>query len=498
MRIRALSLVCLVALVSSLLIAPAAAEGSSGLSGPCGDLVGTEEGLSEGPTDYGFSPRPQGAVDMTFLFVDFPDAPAGSDSTADYLARLMPRAEDWYATASYGQVAFDTVAIDEWFRMPQDSTDYDFRRGLTYEQHHAYMQDAVAAADAEVDFSGVDVLVVVPTKVADIPLSPTFRASAGFGLVNDENEILYGVTMGAEMWNEGLGPEFAAHTLAHELGHVFGLPDLYVESADLDVVWEPTGSWDNMSYTTYATDFLAWHKWKLGWLSENDITCLGAPGVAEEGITPVEIEGGTKALVVRTGAATAWVAEVRRATGNDADICEEGVLVYSVDASATQRPVVVASNEADDPGLENECGPKYKATLVPGESFEDPESGVTFDVLSEGTAGFLVRATNPGPYSAPAYVYARSLSLRFSEHLLAQGDLTSTFDPCGSEMLVKIQKKRYTSWKTVAVTDTDASGAFSVAINDRPGRYRAKAAPAEADPLHVCAATKSAAARHQH
>lgn len=503
MNIRSLLTTCLVFTVIAVALPQAgAAESREGLTGPCGSVSTDETNLNEGPTDFDWRLRPVGTLEVTIMYVDFVDAAAGSQSTSTYLARLIPGMERWYQQSSYGKLTLDIRSIDRWYRMPQESTEYGFTRGLTFFTHQAYIEDAVRAADGDVDFGSVDLLIVVPTREAAIEFSPAFVPMAGFGVTADGNELRHAVTMGqAEMWNEDY-PQLSVNTLVHEMGHVIGLPDLYdFDAPSFETLHEPVGGWDIMGFTNPATDFLAWHKWKLGWLDENDIACLGFPGSLEATLAPIETSSGTKALVIRTGPATAYVAEVRRRLGVDADICDEGVLVYSVDANVEtgHRPVVVGSNEKDDDPLSRDvCGPKYNAPLQAGGSFSDATAGVSFKVLSESGDAFAVRATFSGFYTAPVETYARASTLKLSRHLVARGRVTSPFLLCASEIRVRIQRKRGSSWSSVASTLTDASGAFNVKLRDRTGRYRAVAPRARVDPVHACALGKSPTRAHVH
>ncbi len=69
-----------------------------------------------------------------------------------------------------------------------------------------------------------------------------------------------------------------------------------------------------------STDFLAWHKWKLHWLRDDqvDVVTRSSAQPKTHYITPVETPGGTKMMVVRTGLATAYVAEFRTKSGINA------------------------------------------------------------------------------------------------------------------------------------------------------------------------------------
>jgi len=163
-------------------------------------------------------------------------------------------------------------------------------------------------------------------------------------------------------------------------------------------IFRDAGGWDIMSWTKPAAHFLAWHKWKLGWLDASQILCLNA-GQLEETITPLEVSGGVKAIAVLTSASTAYVVEVRQLMGQDSRLCDKGVLVYTVDAAARSgyQPIVVKpAQQGSDREQINKCGPLYDATLDlgPGEvsKFEVP-GRLTVEVLSTSEGAYRVRVT---------------------------------------------------------------------------------------------------------
>jgi hypothetical protein len=104
--------------------------------------------------------------------------------------------------------------------------------------------------------------------------------------------------------------------------------------------------------------------------------------------------------VVPTGPSTAFVIEARRRAGQDARLCEEGVLVYSVDAlvHSGDGPIRVQPAQRDrDPDLVDSCGTLYNAPFdrATGEDahFQNRAAGLTVEVLGSNRAGYRVRVT---------------------------------------------------------------------------------------------------------
>lgn len=373
------------ATASSTLVLPEASSGP-----PCspslarGPLVhvGHPSTYTAGETDYGIFIRPLGSVRVLMLFVDFPDAPA-TESTSDLVQHIVPASAEWYRETSENRVALEVAAQQKWFRMPQPSTAYALSTGAYNER---YVRDAIAATDHEVDFGGSPLVYIVPSKGAAIDRGQSPYAFGPGGLQTGEGAIRHATYVGPgyrEPW-----------VLIHESLHHLGLPDLY----DFDSTGGSSrhvGSWDVMS-NPFGGALLGWHKWKLGWLSPGALRCLSGSGQLEETLSPVATPGGVKAVVVPTGASTAYVIEARARIGKDA-VCDAGVLVYTVDATvwSGSGPIRVKGAKGGAAAEADPCRQlaTYDVGLGEVPTFTDPTVGLTVEVLLVGSEGYRVRVT---------------------------------------------------------------------------------------------------------
>jgi M6 family metalloprotease-like protein len=291
----------------------------------------------EGPTDYGRWLRPTGTLRGIVLFVRFPDVtpPAGELAERKSLLSQAPR---WFSRSSYDkmtlQLTFDTV----WRQLPNSQATYSNYRN-DFNAHRAYVQDAVNAATAAIDFTQYNlVYVVAPSNASSLPTSPSFIAKVGSGAWADGVELRHGATFGQDVsyWKSKI--------LNHETGHVFGLPDLYAYAADEH---QAAGGWDLMGLISGpAPDLLAWHKWKLGWLADNQIVCQKDSGSTTATLKPLGASGGTKALVVATRERDAVVVENRQVSQLDltSSCFQPGVLVYQVTTAVGGGGIPPGSN----------------------------------------------------------------------------------------------------------------------------------------------------------
>jgi M6 family metalloprotease-like protein len=348
-----------------------------------------------------FSPLPlaaTGSLRAVMLFVDFPDLP-GAESTERLYNSIVPRSRSWFTEASYGRASLDVTPVHRWFRMPQGSRAYGFGDGVSFDEQRHYIASAVAAADATFDFSPFEIIYIVAARGSDLERSSAFHATEHDGITVDGTELRYGSTFGEDIRNPD--PRYPANVLIHETGHVLGLPDLYdTESPVYPSLQRYAGGWDMMSSTGPGAHFLAWHKWKLCWLDQTQLTCVHGPGTMTTTLTPLARRGGLKAVVVPTGPSSTLVVEARRKLGHDARLCEQGILVYSVDATilSGHGPVRIRAAQRDRSGERiNECGLLSEAPFdhATGEvaRYADSAAGVTIDVLASGSTGYRVRVT---------------------------------------------------------------------------------------------------------
>ncbi|MFJ3095976.1 M6 family metalloprotease domain-containing protein [Streptomyces hydrogenans] len=400
LRAGAASFTALAALAATGLVAgPAVAAPSAG---PCA-LPRTAAHHSLGLSSWNDSyPRPDRSLDAVMIFLSFPDAEPltrPDELTADH----FPATTEFFQRASYGRFTLRPHPRADWTPMPRPSTDYDIRRDWDAGKRAAYLRDAVAAADDAVDFSRYDIVYLVADPDAPgVDSDATKVVNLDRPLEADGTKIRRVVTV-----FERHPPD--RNVLAHETGHVFDLPDLYRRPADGKGDWDThVGDWDVMgSQFGLAPDPFGWHKWKLGWLDRSQVTCVqgGEPRVV--GLEPVSAAPatptarGTRLAVVRTGPDSVLAVEARAATGNDADTCTEGVLVYRVRAGAASGdgPVEVVDAHPDTEACweRSVYPPLADAPMEVGETLTVPGTGVRVEVADRSEAGiWTVKIVPPG------------------------------------------------------------------------------------------------------
>jgi M6 family metalloprotease-like protein len=298
---------------------------------------------SEGPTDFTFYARPEGTVQAVMIFVDFPNASAGSTSASETANHLLGdgRAQKLYHDQSYHGLVLDVTARTDlgWRRMPGPSTGYNFE---TFEAQKAYITDAAALfSPSEVNFSHYTFIFVVAPPNAGFRLSPAFNAPPGSGALTPSGEIRLGVTFGTDSYTNRF------INLVHEVGHCFGLPDLYPYGGGAGN--SEVGCWEIMSDIFHCVSFLGWHRHKNRWLSSSRKTYLSQ---STQGwyatLSPLSGTCGLSMVVLPLDnpldPSKVLVVEVAQPVlGSNNEYWGDGVLVYTVDATIASgsSPVVI-------------------------------------------------------------------------------------------------------------------------------------------------------------
>ncbi|MFJ6569807.1 M6 family metalloprotease domain-containing protein [Streptomyces sp. NPDC091292] len=382
---------------------PTSLSARSATLGPCmiSGAMGVQ--MSEGvPTAPGYT-RSTGVVRALNLMVDFPDAP-GEGTALDRYGEFFPQTQDWFRTSSYGRLDYrPETPVKKWLRMPKPFKEYGIERGAPFDPgYRKLVDDIVTAADSDVDFRDYDLLNVLATPNAgpsalDTVLSVTFAG-------NHEAPVADGVPVSNASFvysrqDDGSGSygETGYRVLPHENGHVFGLPDLYTQDGGGAV-----GHWDIMSEDWGANnDLLGWHKWKLGWLDDDQIACASKRGTTDYTLSPLARKGGQKLAFVPLDTRTGLAVEVRTHEGNDEAVCKPGVLVYRVDADVDtgRGPVTVYDSTKDSGGCTrrpNVHAELSDAPFAPGESFTDEKSRTRVAVTGIDVSGnYRVSVTRP-------------------------------------------------------------------------------------------------------
>jgi M6 family metalloprotease-like protein len=327
--------------------------------------------MSEGRLDPRLFRPSTGRIDAVIVFLDYPDAPGGSDPAP--LAQLLRPDPAWFEEVSYGRVTMSISApVTQWIRMPAPTTAYM----PTTQSIPRYVRDALAAADPFVDFSRFNHVTFwnSPGWASSNP-AISLPLAGGAPIPVDGTTISFGNLFTGDIGRLGSG---IINAWTHEVLHTFGLPDLGGRA----IGWDPISVGNDPPGLTHL---LGWHKWLLGWLEPTQLTCLTAAGTVEETLTPIAVKNGKKLVVAPINDHVAYVVEARARIGYDKYACDEGVIVYTVDSSRSnyEDPIILHGQPR--------CGSVTPGAFRTGGVHDD--GSVKVEVLATDGRNYRVRVT---------------------------------------------------------------------------------------------------------
>lgn len=324
-----------------------------------------------------------GNIRSLFLYVDFLDNKA-SAVPKGFTEQFSVTAKRFLEAQSYGRAKFTFESSPKVYRINKKSSNYQmFSDGQG--DAGALIQDAINAADTEIDFSKYDFLTIVPPKNTTTILSGGAITGGPDNFKSTERNFSSGVVIGKTKLSNFSLPGFGWSFYSHEVGHVLGITHPFLQKDG-----EPAAIWDLMGNGgTSVPEFIGWHRFLLDWLTESEIACFAGASFSnsQHFLTPLNTAGkGKKMVVITLNAKQALVIEARRASTYDKlQKYEEGTLVYRVDVS-----------KGDDKGIITILGNKGTKregqtleSIKPGESVTS--NGYVIKVVSSSKSGDTVQ-----------------------------------------------------------------------------------------------------------
>lgn len=371
------------------------------------------------------------------ICVDFSDHVA--QTNANFFDTLLfgsvsGTVHSFYDEISYSQLDLVTVNLPStlgWKRAPQTYAYYvDGSYGMygTY-PHNAkkLVEEAADAVDAVVDFNDydndndgyVDVLVVIHSGTgAELSGSVNDIWSHKWSITPramNDGAIVYTYTIQPEFWYSS--GDMTPGVYAHELGHGFGLPDLYDTDGSSNGIgrWGimASGSW-NGSLGSSPAHPCAWSRIQMGFASPTNVTS----NLTNQAIASVE-SGGPIYRLWTAGASSAqyFLVENRQRTGYDAGLPSSGLCIWHIDDAKTDNDdewypglpssthYLVAMEQADgNYQLEHASSNGDAADLFPGTTSNTSFSSVTTPSSDSYVGGgTLVAVTNISSSASTMY-----------------------------------------------------------------------------------------------
>jgi len=259
------------------------------------------------------------------------------------------------------------------------------------------IQDAIDAADPDVDFSQYSYLVVLhsgPGQETSGNLIDLWSCAYLMGIwFRTRDGVSYSKAMIVPE-TESQGAD-AVGVFCHEFAHLLGLPDLYDPYGREDYVgrWElmAKGLWNGNPRGSSPAHMLAWSKIKLGWILESQIAVVQSEVIRNLVLSPIELNGTILALKIPLTDRTYYLIELRQRTGYDLALPDAGLLVTYVDGNLNGPGGVRIVDANPLTATLDDC------TFKPGRIFSDTANKISVSILETTGQGYRLLVNRVGP-----------------------------------------------------------------------------------------------------
>lgn len=337
-------------------------------------------------------PDPVGEFVAQVIYVEAPDARGTTIPKTDF-AFWETDLKEFLESMSYGKLSLDFRVSNQYFTLNKAFGDYTKGEGRWNPTE--FSRDVVELVDSKVDFTGVDMVMIVAPPTADeddfIPFALPLPIEDA--IESDENNLFRFTGVGTMMRKD-----VGYLEISHEIGHLFGLEDYYwhdyfVGDWDKSTSYEGVkfmGVFDGMSTaagTGARPEWSAWSRWLLGYLDEDQVRCVSEESKSTHMLTAIsEANDLPKMAVLPLSSGEAIVVESRKRLGYDenSNPLFQGLLVYTVDTSIIngQGPLrIVKKSNVKSRLLEDAVLSQGESVEVSGYKVTNLESSDFWDVV---------------------------------------------------------------------------------------------------------------------
>jgi hypothetical protein len=261
--------------------------------------------------------------------------------------------------------------------------------GKARDNYFDYLRAAIKLVDKDIDFTGVEAIVLASPpgiKNKQIGVFVAEAAIPGQGYQTDEGTIHNALIRGNDEIRD-------LDNWTHEFGHMLGMTDLRNTLDKGNQKSDGLGYFDLMANPNLP-ELLVWQRFLLGILNDDQIRCVTNQASTTHWLSPVaSITTKPKGVVIPLSSTTAIIVESRRHLGFDINMGKntEGALVYKLDTTVRYglSPVkIIYPNRSVDREWETD------STLRLGESVIS--DGWKITVTETGKFGDVVKVEKVG------------------------------------------------------------------------------------------------------
>ena len=372
---------------------------------------------------------------------------------------------DIYLENSYQQLTLDSTVLD-WITVSNSEAYYAGGNSSLNGQVSEAIAEALSIADSTVDFTQFDsdsdgvidaITIVHSGYAAEFGGIDTYGASREDRIWSHKGSMIpawtssesvsvtdYNINPG--LWNTSGTAIGRVGVIAHELGHFFGLPDLYDydTSTSGGSLGSGIGSWGLMANSWgFTGDQLnpphmsAWSKIELGWVAPTTLTTAGT-------YTANQVETNANIYKIDKGFPSGeyLLLENRQPTGIESTIPQGGLAIWHIDENRANN------TDQSYPGLPDWPSEHYRVALLQADGLYDLEKntnrGDSGDIFHGGALDEISSSTTPSTDSyqsgqfVPTDIFIKDISSSGSSMSFTYGlsnpDPVFTY-PAGGETL---------------------------------------------------------------
>jgi len=284
----------------------------------------------------------KGTLNFKVLFAKSSGSTVANEKSAeDLYKKLKPEiVSSFYNQVSNGSVKniqfepyYSWIEFDK-LESLQDAAGDEIKR--VESEWRTFVSKTLETADSQIDFTKSDGVIIILD-----PNSSYLRIAYALAdeHIVDGKKISNVVMLGRAFVRVGRPP----YLVVHELGHLFGLPDLYSYQDSTDTA-------DYFSVMNMAASegvgYFGWERYILGWLDDPQMICHKA-GEVVGNLIPLTKKNGLKMIAVPISSSEVLVVENRTKEGIDKMISSAGIIAYVVDSSieSGKNPIKVLNNK---------------------------------------------------------------------------------------------------------------------------------------------------------
>jgi len=353
---------------------------------------------------FGYGLAPSGPQSMIVICVEFTNQ-NHTKTRSEIQDVAFNKVSQYYREVSYNRISL-TGHVSRWYQMNKTVGAYG-RDGLTIDDPNGdgspdswmLIQEAIDAADSEIDFSQYSYLVLLhagPGQETSGNMNDLWSCAYLMGVwFRTRDGVSYSKAMIVPE-TESQGADTVG-VFAHEFAHLLGLPDLYDPYRRSDYVgrWELMGKglWNGNPPSSSPAHMLAWSKIRLGWILDSQIAVVPSGIISNVTLSPIELNGTTLAVKIPLTDRTYYLVELRQKIGYDLALPDTGLLVTYIDGNIGGPGSVQIVDANPLTATLDDC------TFKPGRTFSDTSNKISVSIL-EGTGQsfrLLVNRVGPAP-----------------------------------------------------------------------------------------------------